>query len=326
MGFAIQYSVYGLVTIAPRELTGARFMGWLQSWGEPIYFPALIALPYLLFPNGQLPSPRWRPAIGIIALAIVLGTLNQMIDYGPIYVYARSPAVQLPMWNPTGMLLPPWIKDFLGMGYFVGLAVVLISIFAPIARYRKACDTQRHQLKWSIYFTIISLLLMGTVGEMIGQLGLGLILLILLAAAAIAIVLYRPYDINLIINRTLVYGLITLIFALTYLTCITILHSTFSRLAGGQSSAAIAASTLFIAALFRPLRRRVQLLFDRRFYRSKYDMQQILAAFGASLRDGVDQEAISESLLNVIRETIQPQHLSLWLRDSHHSPWCVWKR
>ena len=330
VGFAIQYSVYGLVTVAPhmtlglgredpRQLIGARFMGWLQSWGQSIYFPALVALPYLLYPNGKLPSRRWRPAIWLVVFAVTLSTLSVILEPGPIYNYAGSQAIRLPMNNPTGVTLPSWISDAMSWGWGLSIMVVMISLFAPISRYRKAKGTERQQLKWFVYFASIFLVLFFIFGGGLGEAGLGIIVLIPPVAAAIAIVQYRLYDIDLIINRTLVYGSITAILAVTYLASVAVLQSIISRVTGQQSSIAIVATTLIIAALFQPLRRRVQSFVDRRFYRRKYNMERTLAEFGASLRDDVDQDALSDSLLSAITEAIQPEHLSLWLRDIRYS-------
>jgi hypothetical protein len=133
-------------------------------------------------------------------------------------------------------------------------------------------------------------------------------------AAGIAILRYRLYDIDLIINRTLVYGVLTAALALVYVGSIVLLQGLFRALTGGTSQLAVVASTLAIAALFVPLRRRVHEFIDRRFYRRKYDVAKTLQAFNAKLRDDIDLDSVADDLVEVVKETMQPTHVSLWLR------------
>jgi hypothetical protein len=192
-------------------------------------------------------------------------------------------------------------------------------------RLVRARGVERQQLKWFTYAGALitsGTILTYTVSEVIGALWLewlGYVVLLvgligLPISMGIVILRYRLYEIDLIINKTLVYGLLTATLALLYFGSVTLLQYLFSLLTGQGNTLAIVGSTLAIAALFSPLRRRIQSFIDRRFYRRKYDARKILEAFGSRLRDETDLERIPEDLLEVVDETMQPSHISLWLR------------
>ncbi|HEY3232269.1 MAG TPA: hypothetical protein VGJ87_23760, partial [Roseiflexaceae bacterium] len=205
-----------------------------------------------------------------------------------------------------------------------GLTIVAACAISVLVRFRRAQGIERQQIKWFAYAAGV-LIVVGTLGTFLPFLP-GLLKDVLFTfavgslpvAVGIAILRYRLYDIDLIIRRTLVYGVLTAVLALVYLGSVVLLQVIFRALTGETSQAAIVASTLAIAALFTPLRRRIQTTIDRRFYRRKYDAAKTLAAFSAQLRDEVDLNALTGELLAVIAETIQPAHVSLWLREAPH--------
>jgi hypothetical protein len=210
---------------------------------------------------------------------------------------------------------------------------ILSLVFAQVYRYRRVSNaTQRQQTKWVVYGfsaalagflgaillyeTVPAIGRSGPLGEMVGETVVYGFLLLIPLSIGIAILRSRLYDIDVIVNRTLVYGALTILLAATYIGGVVVLQYAFRVLTGGESQLAIVASTLAIAALFNPLRRRVQALVDRRFYRRKYDARKTLEAFSAKLRDETDLEALSDHLIGVVGETMQPVHTSLWLRPS----------
>jgi hypothetical protein len=205
--------------------------------------------------------------------------------------------------------------------YVLGI-VAAASLFA---RMRHARGVERQQLKWFTYATVVLVggaVLDFTISEATGLRWLGEIGFVLTMvglaglpiAIGIAVLRYHLYNIDRIINRTLVYGVLTTMLLAVYVADIVLLQRMFVLLTGGRSTLAVVASTLMIAALFTPLRRRIQGFIDRRFYRRKYDAAKTLEAFSAQLRDGTDLEALSDDLVGVVSETMQPAHVSLWLR------------
>jgi hypothetical protein len=211
-----------------------------------------------------------------------------------------------------------------GVGNGILPIAVLVSISSMIIRFRRSSGRERLQLKWVFYtaaLTASSFLISFVLPEPIPQAAQDAVFLVGVAAfaaipiaAGMAILRHRLYDIDLLINRTLVYGLLTLSLAVVYVGGIVSLQGLFRTLTGQESQLAVVASTLMIAALFGPLRRRIQSAIDRRFYRGKYDAAKTLEAFSSRLRDETDLESLSGDLVGVVRETVQPAHASLWLR------------
>jgi len=228
-----------------------------------------------------------------------------------------TPSPDLALDNPIGVLREDTADSLAGV-WVAGLtALAVLCVAALFARYRRANDTERKQIKWLLYACVTFLVVYvggdvnglhesTSVAGYIWQILFGLSLLAFPAAIGIAILRYRLYDIDIIIRRTLVYSTLTLILGLVYLGCIVLLQALVVPLLGG-SELAIVASTLAIAALFTPLRLRIQSLIDRRFYRRKYDAAKVLAAFGTTARDETDLERLTGEILRVVDETVQPE-------------------
>jgi len=300
--FAGEYSLYALLAL-PHPLPGGRAMLWLQGWFWMLFIGLIVFL-LLLFPTGRLPSSRWRPfawaSVALISAAVIWSSVI-------------SPDV--------GFNAPPSP---------VQLSVVLLGGVAAasvVVGRRNARGIERQQIKWLLYvgplFFIAAGLHIGFYYYWLAQGSWGLWASYLLVAIGglsgpiaigIAILRYRLYEIDLIINRTLVYGSLTATLVALYFVGIVVLQRLFVLLTGQQSTLAVVASTLLIAAMFSPLRRRIQSFMDRRFYRSKYDARKTLEAFSAQLRNETDLKALSDDLVGVVRETMQPAHVSLWLR------------
>jgi hypothetical protein len=310
--FTSEYATYALLA-APGSLPAAEAAAWIYSW---VWVPGLgfiVFLP-LLFPSGRLPSPGWRPFAWFSVLLVVAGTIVAAISPGP--------GVGLSIRNPFGMESLPDFNQQLQALMFVLIFVASASL---VARLHRARGVERQQIKWVAYagalgggaalptYTVLEavnlpwLHLAGYVPALVGILGVP-------TAVGIAITRYRLYDIDILINRTLVYGTLTATLVALYLVGIVVLQRVFVFLTGQQSTLAVVASTLLIAALFNPLRRSLQSFIDRRFYRRKYDARKTLERFSARLRDETDLDALSDDLVDVVRETMQPTHASLWLR------------
>jgi hypothetical protein len=278
----------------------------------------LLALPLLLFPDGRLPSRRWRPVLaGLLAgmaLLVIAGTLRPGTYSEP---FAR-------VTNPFGVHGARAATDAVDLGGWVLVIAGLgLAAAAMVVRLRRAAGVERKQLKLVLAVgstaAAIAALLMTTWlvwpsgGLQTRMAVIGICLATIPAAAGLAILRYRLYEIDLIIRRTLVYGVVTAGLAGLYFAIVLLLQEVFSSFAGG-SDLAIAGSTLAVAALFRPVRTRVQALVDRRFYRRRYDTQETLGGFSARLRDEIDLDALHAELLTVVDETMRPAGVSLWLR------------
>jgi hypothetical protein len=266
----------------------------------------------LLFPNGRLPSPRWRPVAWLAGLGISGFVVGYALQGGPLGDFPQ-------VVNPYGVDSPIVGVVSAASNLVVGFSMVAAAV-SVIVRALRAGRVERQQIKWLAYGGAVmvgAIFVGGAVAlwsEMIGIAVISLALLGLPVFTGIAIVRYRLYDIDLLINRTLVYGSLTATLVATYFGGIVVLQRVFVVLTGQKSTLAVVASTLLIAALFNPLRRRIQSFIDRRFYRRKYDAAKTLETFSAKLRDETNLEALNNELVGVVRETMQPAHVSLWLR------------
>jgi hypothetical protein len=270
----------------------------------------------LLFPTGRLPSPRWRPVLWAAVAGIVLFTIAAWLSPMPLDLRLTSVA------NPLGLKLESALR-LVEAFYLVLPLLIVTSGTAVIVRFRGSRGEERQQLKWFAYAVAVmtlmfagwfSLVLAGLAPE--GRLVYALPLFGLPVAVGIAILRHRLYDIDVVINRTLVYGSLTFTLAATYVICVVALQQVFRVLTGGESQLAVVASTLAIAALFGPLRRCVQSFIDRRFYRGRYDAARTLEAYSARLRDDADLDSLANDLIGAVHETVRPEHASLWLRPS----------
>jgi hypothetical protein len=323
-------------------LPGGEYAAWFSTWTGPAGLTLAGVFLMLLFPDGRLPSRRWR----IVAWAALLGAmalaLADVFKPGSLYTY---PWIE----NPIGWVgvigsaytTYEFIAALSVLGMSLLAASTLAALFSLILRLRRAGADERQQLKWFLFAAVPAVVCISIVlvQNMVYNLTTELLsggpvellpwevwnyivyvamfaLLIVPVVTYIAILRYRLYEIDIIINRTLVYGTLTVTLVALYFGGIVVLQRFFVLLTGQQSTLAVVASTLLIAALFTPLRRRIQSFIDRRFYRNKYDARKTLEAFSAQLRDETDLNALSNDLVGVVRETMQPAHVSLWLRPN----------
>ncbi|HKH38673.1 MAG TPA: hypothetical protein VKA82_16065, partial [Rubrobacter sp.] len=274
----------------------------------------LIVFLDLLFPNGRLPSPRWRWFARFTAIALLPAAILGALSRGLIL----SSTLQ----NPLGIEGLPNVSRAIEAFMYV---LVMFGASSMLARLRHVGRIERQQIKWFAYATVVvisGVILKNTVYPAVNVTWVWWVGLVLTTvgvvsspiAMGIAIFRYRLYQIDLIINRTLVYGSLTAVLAGVYLGGVVLLQYAFRALIGEESQLAVVASTLIIAALFIPLRRRIQGFIDRRFYRRKYDARKTLESFSAKLRNQTDLDALSEDLVGVVGKTMQPAHVSLWLK------------
>jgi hypothetical protein len=308
----------------PYPVTTDALTQWI--WVPPVGLLGIYMI--LLFPDGRLPSRRWRPLAWLSGAVMVLASLALTLIPGPL---PDHPGVR----NPFGIEGYPMVAQAL-TGAIVLLPVCILASAASLVwRYRRSDGEVRLQIKWVAFaalfvglayaITLVSGLFLAPeyLAAERSPLWLGLLQNTVLmsyagvpVAVGFAVLKYRLYDIDILINRTLVYGSLTAILALVYVGCVVGLQAAFRALSGQESTLAVVASTLAIAALFSPLRRRVQGFVDRRFYRRKYDARKTLEAFSAKLRDETDLERLGEHLMGAVGKAMQPAHASLWLRPA----------
>jgi hypothetical protein len=309
------YVSYGLSSGVP--LPGSAVVGWVGNW---IPWPALaaFALLLLLFPDGQLPSPRWRP----VAWAMVAWCVVIMVFLALYPGLISAPDLD----NPFGLSgdageamrrlqASPIVP-------LITIPLFLTSASAPLVRFRHARADQRQQLKWFAYAV-------GLLGAILLQQSLlpgsardlsGIVIAVavwgIAVAIGIAVLRYRLYDIDRIINRTLVYGLLTALLGGIYAGTVLVLGQVFGGIGAQLPTWAVAGTTLAVAALFQPARHRIQQAVDRRFNRRKYNADKTIQAFSTRLRDQIDLDTLSTELLAVVDQTTQPTQVSLWLRPA----------
>jgi hypothetical protein len=317
-----EYAVYALITV-PGSLPAGALLGVIGHWIGGIGWFLMLTFLLLLFPNGHLPSPRWRFLAWLIAVLLTVYSITFLLSPYPYANSAIDPRLEA-VRNPMGILISNDLFDQLAgnipLALFPTFLACIVSVFL---RFRRARGVERQQLKWFAYGMILSILMLIVIVILIFSNVNGapstlfyLAVVCIPISAGIAMLRYRLYDIDVLINRTLVYGSLSALLALFYFGLIFALQSLFQGMFAQNNAVAIVVSTLVIAALFQPLRRRIQSIIDHRFYRRKYDAAKTVEAFSATLRNEVDLISLREHLLNVVQETMQPAHVSLWLRKT----------
>jgi hypothetical protein len=314
---ADQYAYYSLTT-RPGSLPAPDWMIWFGELTLSVGFYGLITFGLLLFPDGRLPSPRWRIVAGAVVVGLLVATAGPQFAPGPM-----RPAFDVP--NPVGLTSVPGLsRAALAASLLVLLVPFLGCVASVFVRFRRATGRERQQLEWFAYGTAwipavgVFAVLLSLVAPHQLDSGLGaelwpLSLAGVPIATGIAVLRHRLYDIDLLINRTLVYGALSALLVATYFVFVLAFETVLRPLTGG-SEVAVALSTLAVVALFAPLRKRIQAVVDRRFYRSRYDAVRTLDAFSVRLRDEVDLDAVRGELVAAVRDTVQPAHASVWLR------------
>jgi hypothetical protein len=306
---ALEYAVYAIVgrTVA---LPGGLFSAWLGSWIWVFYIVGVLPFVLLLFPDGRLLSTRWWPVGGAAIVEALITAAFMAFKPGSLQLaaYADNP------FTPVASSL----VDTLGtITVWLSLPVIGGASWSLVLRFRRSTGIERAQIKW-LAFSVVPLAAAAfasiVLPDKLGQVLFVFLLLSVPVGVGIAVLRYRLYDIDLLINRTLVYGVTSASIAVMFFAGIVVLQALLRPLTSG-SELAVAASTLASFALFQPLRRRIQEAVDRRFYRSHYDAERTLDSFAVLLRDEVDLDAVRADLLGSVRQTMAPAHLSLWLRE-----------
>lgn len=293
---------------------------WISGW---IWLPAVavIVLTLLLYPNGRLPSPRWRwAAVGLIPVT-TLATLLWAVAAPPEAASGQSAFTV----DPLGLASDHPLRALAGPSLLLLTAWFLIAAASLVARMRGGTAVERQQVKWIAFGAALLGLTLGAsvVASLVApdaafakatQIVSVAAVLLIPIAATVAILRYRLYDIDLLINRTIVYGAVSALLLAAYAAAVVVLQTVLRPITGG-SEFAVALSTLLVAALFQPVRASVQRTVDRRFYRSRYDTARTLDAFGARLRDQVDLDSVRAHMVAVLHETVRPTHASVWLRE-----------
>ena len=308
------YAIYALLA-RPGSLPAGETSAWIAAWILPIIIGLQVSY-LLLFPTGRLPGRRWRWLVWLIGIFVLVGVITSAFSTGA-YLGALGP-----IRNPLGVA--GFTHVWKAVLYTVAPLLYVAAAFSVFMRLRRAVGVERQQLKWFAY--AVAIYAVGTTLKVIALAidapgwfewtanaiftAAGTTITI---SIGIAILRYRLYDIDHIINRTLVYGSLTVTLVTLYFGVIVVLQRGFVIITGQKSTLAVVASTLLIAALFNPLRHRIQSFIDRSFYRRRYDAAKALEEFGATLRNATDLDGLTENLTGVIRETVQPAHVSLWL-------------
>jgi hypothetical protein len=321
------YALYALAAEPGTDLPGAVAAAQASLSIGSIPLALVLLFVPLLYPTGRLPSPRWRPVAWLGAMALLLTTIADALQPGQVEA-SEVPVGQ----NPLGIAAAEGPLSLLALAmFFLFIPLALAAQASLMVRFRRARGDERQQLKWLAYailsFAAYLLLVPLTavilpdfsISELIIDLLGSVPLLAVPVALGVAVLRYRLYDIDRVINRTLVYGLLTALLGAVYAGVVLILGQVFGGIGARPPSWVVAGATLATAALFQPARRRIQTAVDRRFNRRKYHAAKTIEAFSTRLRDQVDLDTLSAELLAVVDQTMEPTRASLWLRPSGHS-------
>jgi hypothetical protein len=309
--FGHEYASYVFRT-APGTAPGGELAVWVSEWAWAPALVLVLCFVPLLFPDGRLPSPRWWPVAWLSAVLIVVITVPRAVALWP--------------WRGPDLLDPEGVEQAMGDSGIVGFVLYLLLLGCGLAcltalllRFRRSRGVERQQLKWLLFACAVTIAIFLVVQpNTSSEWDLGMLLALpffpsVPVAAGVAILRYRLYEIDRIINRTLVYGLLTVVLCLGYAAG-SLLFALVAGAGAEPPSWLIAAATLAAAAVFRPVRGRIQAVVDRRFNRRRYHTAQTVEAFSARLRDQVDLDTLSAELVAVADHTMEPTSLSLWLR------------
>jgi hypothetical protein len=286
----------------------ATFVAWLGWAWVPAMIPTLTLFP-LLFPTGRPLTRRWRPVVWLSIVTLVLAIVGEAFQPGQLG--------DLPVDNPLSG--GKWIAVIQGTSVVLMPMTAAASMVSLVLRFRRSRGDERQQLKWVTSAAVVFAMVIFHPFPVPEDFEFTVILfglLVLAVAVAVAMLRYRLYDIDVVINRALVYGSLTAMLAATYLGSVLLLQLLLEPVTSG-SGLAVAASTLATAALVRPARSRIQGVVDHRFFRRKYDAAQTLERFGARLRGEIDLQTLQHDLRSVVADTVQPAHVTLWLRNPH---------
>jgi len=278
---------------------------WLATWTALPGIAITITSSLQLFPDGRLPSPRWRPVAWVSAAAAVVPAMVIAVRAWPV----RGPELAALTFDHLA------VTAVFGIGFPVILVLSVVSMAALVVRFRRSAGVERQQIKWFAYGAMIGIPLglpaevpfWGPILELVQP-------PLMFAGLGIGIFRYQLFDVDRIINRTVVYGLVTAVLGAVYAAVVLVAGQLSGTVGGDLPSWAVAAATLAVAALFQPVRCRIQAVVDRRFNRRRYDAARTVEAFSARLRDQVDLATLSAELLTVVDQTMQPTRASLWLR------------
>ena len=311
------------------------FLAWLNHAGLIfVLIVTFFALIPMLFPNGRFLSPRWRNAsVGVLAVGVIaqlIVALSPELNGSP---FSEGWAIA----NPTAAVPASWIPLAANITLMSTILASVLGIVTMVVRFRRTRGDEKQQMKWLTYFvgTIVAVQIIhfewigfgyfennpqavATTFYQIYRAVYALVVLTVFIGFPLVIGLtvfkFRLYDIDIIIRRTVQYAIVSAVLALTYFGSITLIQGGLTAVTNTQSPLAIVLSTLLIAALFNPLRQRVQTFIDRRFYRQKYDAQQVLAQFAQTARDEVEMDVLQAELVQVVQETMHPEQISVWVK------------